>query len=81
MAARVLDLLDRAVEEAIEGTTCRVVKRLGDGVMLATEDPGDGVTVAAALPRCFADRAADQGLELRLRAGAHRGIVAGAVTT
>ncbi|WP_370325583.1 adenylate/guanylate cyclase domain-containing protein [Euzebya sp.] len=74
-ASRVLDLLDRAVADAIAGTSCRVVKRLGDGVMVATEDPGDGVSAAAAMPRRFAELVAAEGVGLRLRAGSHRGVV------
>jgi adenylate cyclase len=74
-ATRVLDALDAAVDDAIAGTTCRVVKRLGDGVMLATSDPGDGVSAAVALPRRFAAHMAGEAFALRLRVGAHRGPV------
>lgn len=75
VAATVLDALDGAVEDAIEGTSCRVVKRLGDGVMIATHDPGDGVSTAVALPLRFAERIADEPYTLRLRVGAHKGLV------
>lgn len=74
-ATRVLDALDGAVDDAIAGTTCRVVKRLGDGVMLATHDPGDGVSTAVALPRRFTERITGEPFDLRLRVGAHRGVV------
>ncbi len=75
IANRVLDALDDAVEAAIDGTTCRVVKRLGDGVMIATEDPGDGVIASAALPRAFSAAIGPLPVNLRLRVGAHRGVV------
>jgi class 3 adenylate cyclase len=74
-ATRVLDALDCAVEDAVEGTSCRVVKRLGDGVMIATTDPGDGVSCAAALPRDFTRRMGGEPFALRLRVGAHHGSV------
>lgn len=75
VAARVLDALDAAVDAATTGTGCRVVKRLGDGVMIAAEDPGDGLTGAVALPQRFAEAVADVAGGLRLRVGAHRGNV------
>lgn len=74
-ASRVLDVLDAAVEEAIAGTGCRLVKRLGDGVMIAADDPGDGVSAAVSLPDRFAAHVAEQSFDLRLRVGAHRGVV------
>jgi len=74
-AAAVLDQLDAAVEAAVGPTAARVVKRLGDGVMIAADDPADGVLVAAALPAAFACRLADTTHPLRLRVGAHRGVV------
>ncbi|MGI9016550.1 MAG: adenylate/guanylate cyclase domain-containing protein [Euzebya sp.] len=75
VATRVLDALDCAVEAAISHTTCRVVKRLGDGVMIATTDPGDGVSTAASLSGEFADALRSEPFALRLRVGAHRGVV------
>jgi adenylate cyclase len=75
VATRVLDALDGAVDDAIAGTSTRIVKRLGDGVMLASADPGDAVSAAVALSGRFADRLAGEPFELRLRVGAHRGAV------
>ncbi|CAN5202010.1 hypothetical protein BH23ACT9_BH23ACT9_00750 [soil metagenome] len=74
-ASEVLDALDAAVEEAIAGTRCRLIKRLGDGVMLASDDPGDGVSAAVALPSRFQAHMTGQPFVLRLRVGAHRGVV------
>ncbi len=75
VATVVLDALDAAVETALSDTSCRMVKRLGDGVMLASEDPGDGVVAAAALSDAFAENLIGQPFVLRLRVGAHRGVV------
>lgn len=74
-ASRVLDALDAAVDDAITGTSCRLVKRLGDGVMIASEDPGEGVSAAVSLPDHFAGHIDGEPFSLRLRVGAHRGVV------
>ena len=74
-ASRVLDALDAAVDDAISATRCRVVKRLGDGVMIASDDPGDGVSTAVVLPLAFTEQMAGEPYTLRLRVGAHRGTV------
>ncbi|HUG85490.1 MAG TPA: adenylate/guanylate cyclase domain-containing protein [Euzebya sp.] len=74
-ASRVLDALDLAVDQAIAGTRCRLVKRLGDGVMIAADDPGEGISAAVALPARFLDNIAAEPFSLRLRVGAHRGVV------
>ena len=74
-AFRVLDALDLSVEQAIAGTSCRLVKRLGDGVMITCDDPGEGVSAAVALPGHFEDAVAGEPFSLRLRVGAHRGVV------
>jgi adenylate cyclase len=75
VASQVLDALDAAVEESITGTTSRLVKRLGDGVMITSDDPGDGVSTAVALPARFAANLEHQPFSLRLRVGAHMGEV------
>ena len=73
-ALAVIDALDRAVARALaDHRGARVVKRLGDGVMLVAADRGAGVAVAADLVLAFRDEAARIGIPLRLRTGVHRG--------
>lgn len=73
-ALAVLAALDRAVDAALANRV-RVVKRLGDGLMLAGRRPGDAVLTAVDLVGGFDEAIAEEGLHLRLRAGAHRGTV------
>lgn len=74
-ATAVLDRLDQTVEAVLEDTGARLVKRLGDGVMIAAGAHAEGVRIAADLPRTFAAQMADLPFPLRLRVGAHRGTV------
>lgn len=72
-AMSVLTLLDRVVESATVSRRARVVKRLGDGVMIVARRNGDAVDVAVRMVADFDAHAADAGWAVRLRAGAHRG--------
>lgn len=73
-AVAVLKTLDRAVAETLKTHgSGRVVKRLGDGLMIAATRATEAVPIAVQLVDAFARRSAQQGWDLRLRAGAHRG--------
>ena len=74
-ASAILDRLDLAVEAVLDGTGARLVKRLGDGVMIAAPSPEDGLKVATHLPTSFADAVADLPFRIRIRVGGHRGMV------
>ena len=74
-ATDVLDRLDRAVEAVLADTGARLVKRLGDGVMIAADAHAEGVRIAADLPTAFDGQMQDMPFPLRLRVGAHRGTV------
>jgi class 3 adenylate cyclase len=72
----VLGILDDLVDEALAGSaTAGVVKRLGDGIMIVTDDPAEAVDIAVALVDGFTVRTVEAGYGLRLRAGVHRGTV------
>lgn len=75
VAIDILDRLDTAVESAIGQTGARVVKQLGDGVMIAAEDPSEGLAVAVDLVEAFNEAVSDLHTPMRLRVGAHRGAV------
>lgn len=75
VAVDILDRLDRAVDQALSETNARLVKRLGDGVMISASDPDEGIRVSAGLPVAFATQMQDLPHHLRLRVGAHRGFV------
>ena len=75
VAEALVDTLDLAVADATDASDAWVVKRLGDGVMIACADPADAVEVLAALPDAFAAHGARLPERPRLRAGAHRGEV------
>lgn len=74
-ASAILDRLDLAVDAVLAGTSARLVKRLGDGVMIAAPHPEDGLRAAAHLPSAFADSVADLPYRIRIRVGGHRGTV------
>lgn len=75
-ALAVLATLDEVVARALSGRRgARVVKRLGDGIMLASRRAADGVAIAALLVAGFEQSAEAHGWPLRLRAGVHRGPV------
>ncbi|HWH31662.1 MAG TPA: adenylate/guanylate cyclase domain-containing protein [Egibacteraceae bacterium] len=75
-ALLVLAALDDAVAGALNGRKgARVVKRLGDGIMLAARRAGDGPAIAAELVAAFERAAQSHEWPLRLRAGVHRGVV------
>jgi adenylate cyclase len=73
-AIAILDVLDEIVEQVVdEHPDPRVVKRLGDGLMIATENPDEAVRIAVCLVEEFSHRTAELGAPLQLRAGVHRG--------
>lgn len=75
-ALEVLARLEAVVAQALaQRRGARVVKRLGDGIMIAARRPVDGPALATALVDGFAHEAAVHGWPLRLRAGVHRGVV------
>lgn len=75
-ALAVLAVLDHVVEDAVGMRRgARVVKRLGDGLMIAARRREDGPAIAVQLVEEFAVRSAGEGWPLRLRAGVHRGVV------
>jgi adenylate cyclase len=73
-AMSVLEVLDDIVECAVQAYPhARVVKRLGDGLMIAVDEPAEAVHLAVCLVEQFAQRTADVDTPLQLRAGVHRG--------
>lgn len=73
-AIEVLGMLDEAVEEIVEPRKgAKVVKRLGDGLMIVTRRHHEGPAIAVGLVEAFGEQAHARGWPLRLRAGAHRG--------
>lgn len=73
-ATGVLAALDECLDAALEGRRgARIVKRLGDGVMIAAPRPWDALRIGARLVDAFDATMRDLGWPLRLRAGAHRG--------
>lgn len=70
-----LDLLatqERLVRQVM-GPHGRIVKELGDGMMLWFEDPCDAVRIALALQETFEEHAAAEDLPLWVRMGVHYG--------
>jgi adenylate cyclase len=65
--------VDRATTPVIEEHGGRVVTRLGDGMMAAFLDPTDAVEATLAAQQAIAELDIE-GADLRMRAGAHRGI-------
>lgn len=73
-AMSLLAVLDVNVAAAIEGRRgARVVKRLGDGLMIVARRNHDAVDSAVSLVDSFDRHAAAAGWPVRLRAGVHRG--------
>jgi adenylate cyclase len=73
-AIAVLRLLDDVVDGALRTRAgVRVVKRLGDGLMLATAEPAEALAVAVDLVEGFAAGNGALPVPLALRAGVHRG--------
>ena len=73
-AMAALAVLDRQVERATathRGT--RVVKRLGDGLMIAARTSADALDAAVEMVEQFDATAAARDWPIRLRAGVHRG--------
>ena len=73
-AMALLAVLDRQVERATgthRGT--RVVKRLGDGLMMAYRTSGDALDATVEMVEGFDTVARERGWPVRLRAGVHRG--------
>jgi adenylate cyclase len=75
-AIDVLEVLDGLLDDTLVAChTARIVKRLGDGIMIVTEDPAEALDIAVALVDEFTVRTLEAGFPLRLRAGVHRGTV------
>ena len=73
-AMAVLGVLDRVVATATAAhRDVRVVKRLGDGVMIVARDSSSALDAAIAMVESFDAHAQDARWPVRLRAGAHRG--------
>jgi class 3 adenylate cyclase len=73
-AMSVLAVLDQRVEQAMAGRRgVRVVKRLGDGVMMVARRSTDAVDTAVSMVASFDATAHERGWPVRLRAGTHRG--------
>jgi adenylate cyclase len=73
-ALAVLGVLDQVVEAALVGRRgARVVKRLGDGIMISARRSEDALRISAAIVREFGAEMRQLGWPLRLRAGTHRG--------
>jgi len=73
-ALSVLAALEMHVQRALHGRRgARVVKRLGDGLMIVTRHNADAVDAAVALVGGFDAHARSAGWPLELRAGLHRG--------
>ena len=73
-ALAVLAVLNREVEQAISRNRgVRVVKRLGDGLMIVARTSTQALDTAVSLVSSFDEAAATAGWPVRLRAGAHRG--------
>jgi len=74
-AVRVLEDTRRIVDRALEGSDGRVVKEIGDGVMLAFCDASGSIECTARLAAGLRDGFVDGGLPLAARIGLHRGEV------
>lgn len=72
-AMSVLAVLDQVVTSSIAGHRARVVKRLGDGVMIVARRSPDALDTAVSMVTAFDAAAEAQGWPVRLRAGTHRG--------
>jgi adenylate cyclase len=66
-------VLDDLVRAGLADADARVVKRLGDGLMIVARDPAVALDLAVALVDGFRARTASCGWPLELRAGVHRG--------
>lgn len=74
VAMAVLSTLDRHVDDAVNAHRgVRVVKRLGDGLMVVTRTSSTALDTAVSLVEHFNASAIEAGWPVRLRAGAHRG--------
>lgn len=73
-AMALLAVLDRQVERAtVTHRGTRVVKRLGDGLMMAYRTSGDALDATVEMVEGFDTVARERGWPVRLRAGVHRG--------
>src|SRR5205823_2036079 len=73
--SRALAEHDALSRRAVEENRGVVVKMTGDGMYAAFADPVDALNATAQLQEALAQRAADDRVELRIRAGLHLGIV------
>jgi len=71
-ALELLSVQERLVGDLIQGRG-RVVKELGDGLMLWFDDPCEAVDAALALQERFEDQSAKDNLPLWVRIGVHYG--------
>ena len=71
-ALELLGVQERIVDDLIQGRG-RVVKELGDGLMLWFDDPCQAVDAALALQERFDDQSAKDNLPLWVRIGVHYG--------
>lgn len=73
-AIALLTALEVNVQRAINGRRgARVVKRLGDGIMMVTRHNADAVAASLDMIEGFESHARSQGWPVGLRAGLHRG--------
>ena len=71
-ALKLLATQDRVVEEIV-GTDGRVVKSLGDGLLIWFDDPGKAVQAALTLQSRFEEESFEENLPLWVRIGVHFG--------
>ena len=71
-ALKLLAIQDRVVDEIL-GTDGRVVKSLGDGLLIWFDDPGKAVNAALTLQSRFEEESFEENLPLWVRIGVHFG--------
>ncbi|HUF54465.1 MAG TPA: adenylate/guanylate cyclase domain-containing protein [Dehalococcoidia bacterium] len=71
-AIRLLDLQDKLVTGRMNGRG-RIVKHLGDGLMLWFDDPCDAIDLSLALQEEFEEHSGDEDMPLWVRIGIHYG--------
>jgi adenylate cyclase len=71
-ALALLATQDRLVQ-AVLPDGARIVKELGDGLLLWFTDPVDALNCAFALHRCFDEESSARGIPLWIRVGMHHG--------
>ena len=66
---------DAVLAQAVEHRRGVVVKKLGDGIHAAFDDPLDAIEAALAIQLALIDPGATDGIALKVRCGVHAGIV------